>query len=539
MSASKMSASKAPWYVPTPAKGLVVLLIVQAILFVSHHYQWFEFNRPKGNTLLIACAATLLGLLVGMAWMLVRLFWSRAQFNLATLFLIVPVIAIPCAWFARDYQQAEEQRLLIKSLQVFSGDRFLRNELQLDKGKSPSSLRSRARHLLEPVVGIDFFADVTDVEIERDIMQGEIADIARFPKLERLTIFGEGIAKAGLAPLKNTTNLEFLFLIDHSGGNPKPPRFSDDDTQTLAALSQLEVLHLSGSQVTDEGLKHLSRLSNLRALHFGPEEVTDQGLRHLGNLPRLTSLDLAESKVTDAGLASLANLTNLYKLELRNTSVTDTGLAHLRKLTSLQDLDLRNTRVTDEGLAELAELTELTSLDLSGTKVATLEHLQGLSQLAVLELSGTRVANLEDVSKLNQLHELNLLSTEIADDELAYLRELKELRILSLSETEITDAGLVHLSGLENLEELTLKGTKVTSAGMEHLAGLPRLEHLNLDGSEVGDEGLVFLQNLPRLRHLYVSDSRVTKQGQAEFTKAKPKCTVQNFFATMEIEWNR
>jgi internalin A len=510
MSASKMSASKAPWYVPTPARVLVALLIAQAILFFSQHYQWFEFNRPKGNTLLIACAVTLLGLLAGMAWMLVRLFGSRAQFNLATLFLIVPVIAVPCAWFARDYQQAEEQRLLVKSLKLEPVDWLGYNEKPALDEPAPWSLRTRARRLLEPKVGIDFFADVVELEMVRNINQREIAQVVSFPRLERLSLAGQGIAQVGLAWLKDLAHLKDLRLDDHQFyDKPGLTRYSDADMQVVGGLGQLEKLYLSASIVSDNGLQHLSRLSKLKQLDFSPRETTDEGLRHLENLRELTTLNLSESKVTDTGLASLRRLPHLERVRLRLTHITDRGLAPLAELTALTMLDLSRTEITDAGL----------------------EQLRGLRHLSHLNLDGTRVAKLATIGSFGELQVLDLINTQVTDGELSHLRELTQLKVLRLNRTEVTDAGLVHLSGLKNLTELELSRTKVGNAGMKHLAGLPRLEELRLEATQVGDKGLEDLQNLPRLIRLMVINAQVTTQGEAKFKKALPRCSVYQGFS--------
>ena len=49
---------KPRWYAPTPAKYLMFVLLVQGFFLASTQYRWFEFNREKGYTVLIAVAAT-------------------------------------------------------------------------------------------------------------------------------------------------------------------------------------------------------------------------------------------------------------------------------------------------------------------------------------------------------------------------------------------------------------------------------------------------------------------------------------------------
>jgi hypothetical protein len=95
-----------------------------------------------------------------------------------------------------------------------------------------------------------------------------------------------------------------------------------------AAAPRLELLNLSGSDISGDELKHLQGLP----------------LRGLG-LSRCRAIG-------DDGLPFLSTLA-LTSLSLRSTQVTDRGLRHLAGL-PLETLDLRRTRATHEGLQRLA-----------------------------------------------------------------------------------------------------------------------------------------------------------------------------------------
>src|SRR4051812_19205096 len=69
--------------------------------------------------------------------------------------------------------------------------------------------------------------------------------------------------------------------------------------------------------------------------------------RDLANLPSdMIVLALGSTKVTDAGLVHLKRFTRLELLDLSDTKVTDSGLVHLKGLTGLIELDLGKTRIT-------------------------------------------------------------------------------------------------------------------------------------------------------------------------------------------------
>jgi hypothetical protein len=115
---------------------------------------------------------------------------------------------------------------------------------------------------------------------------------------------------------------------------------------------RVESLCLAG--LSDADLERLACLTELRVLRLGGSTITDDGLRHLRGMTRLEDLNLNGSLVTDDGMASLAGLTNLKTLGLRDTGVSDAGLRKLHPLKNLKSISLRRTDVTQEGIADLA-----------------------------------------------------------------------------------------------------------------------------------------------------------------------------------------
>jgi hypothetical protein len=104
---------------------------------------------------------------------------------------------------------------------------------------------------------------------------------------------------------------------------------------------------------SDKDLSHVGRLSELRVLFLDASEVTDGGLAHLDRLVKLRQLLIGSAHVTDAGLVHLKRLSNLSVLTLIDTQVTDAGLAHLKELPNLSHLDLVRSQATFGGVREL------------------------------------------------------------------------------------------------------------------------------------------------------------------------------------------
>jgi hypothetical protein len=95
--------------------------------------------------------------------------------------------------------------------------------------------------------------------------------------------------------------------------------------EALAALAgaadQIVWLDLSGAQASGEGWKQLAALKNLNRLHLEKSTVDDASLAHVAALPRLEYLNLYGTGVTDAGLEHLKAAKRLRKLYLWQTKV--------------------------------------------------------------------------------------------------------------------------------------------------------------------------------------------------------------------------
>lgn len=174
-----------------------------------------------------------------------------------------------------------------------------------------------------------------------------IACIVRlFPRLQSLGFEGSnGITDTGLANLRGLQNFEVLHLEDC-----RP--ITGEWGSSLAKLTKLRELYLSGTDFTDEMLTNFSELTSLRKLYLSDTSLTGLGLKFLNRLS-LLELCLAGTDFT-TGLEHLSKSTSLRELYLSGTNVTDTELAFLRGLDSLRVLDIEQCRgVTGIGLADI------------------------------------------------------------------------------------------------------------------------------------------------------------------------------------------
>lgn len=115
---------------------------------------------------------------------------------------------------------------------------------------------------------------------------------------------------------------------------------ADEDLIAVGRMTELKMLDLRDTRVTDEGLRHLSGLKQLEILVLTGTTVSDQGLEQLTAMPALKVLCLDETRVTSAGLSLLRGLTQLGWLNLSHTGITAAGLSQLRDCPALEILIL-------------------------------------------------------------------------------------------------------------------------------------------------------------------------------------------------------
>jgi hypothetical protein len=434
-STNQPKPAKPRWYAPTIAKVLFALLALQVVLYLSQQFEWFWFNRYKGYTVVVTAAATILlvSLLVG--WIAIsRFLKARAQFDLATLLLIVPVIAIPFAWFSREKELADQQGKIHWYL-VTRKMHMALQDLPYESVESRSSVDKWLRGWL----GNDFFSDLT-----------------------------------------------YLRMVK---GN-------DEDLKVLGLHTKMKGLWLVDCDFSDAGVEHLNRMHRLPRIRVAFEKVadTDAPLRRLKRLKKLREVTLGEAAGTDKALEALSGLANLEELRLSGTGITDLGMVHLGGLTSLKDLSLEETSITDVGLKHLAGLTQLQSLSLDGTGVTQdgFEHLTRLTMLSDLSLNRTKVSDVGPIARgLSQapLQRLTLVRTPLSDAGLEHIEGLSQLKWLDLAHTKITDAGLAHLQGLKRLTRLEIDHNDITDVGLDYLKRVERLKHVEMNDTLVTSKG--------------------------------------------------
>jgi hypothetical protein len=283
------------WFAPSMATSLAAILVLQGGLFLSQHYHWFSFNQYQGHTVVITAGATLVSLVLLAGGALVGwCFKAKSQFSLATLLLLVAVIAVPCGWLAREAELARQQRAFVARIEAHGERRIYYHGYA--PGIFPDFADPRFMEWLTAVFGDDMFAELAEVWADQ-VTDLDFTVIARLKKLHVLDLRKTSVTDADLAQLRGLTQLRWLYL-DETG-------ITDAGLVHLQELPQLDRLYIESTGVTDSGLALLSQCKRLERLHLDGTAVSDEGLIHLTKVPRLNAVRLYNTQVTEAGLDSL------------------------------------------------------------------------------------------------------------------------------------------------------------------------------------------------------------------------------------------
>ena len=144
----------------------------------------------------------------------------------------------------------------------------------------------------------------------------------------------------------------------------------DEDLGHLAYFESLVELAISGDGITDDGLAALEGLHDLKRLVMEGTAVTGDGLRHLDGMA-LEALHLSHSDLAEDGLDYLPSLPDLSQLKLNHVEVTDDVAFALQHLPSLRHVELDGTSLGDDGLDRLLTLIPtLNRIEARGTQVS-------------------------------------------------------------------------------------------------------------------------------------------------------------------------
>jgi len=248
----------------------------------------------------------------------------------------------------------------------------------LDVSYCPNILRAGWQGKIDKVRTLELcYAGVAD---------GHLQHLEHLPALLELNLDSCPVGDTALAHLANhnvTPNLRALDLADTD--------LTDTGMTHIAKFQKLQRLSIFYCDVSNRGLRYLAQLPDLETLNLDSRDISDEGLRHLRKLTKLKNLDVFSGRITDVGCGHLSKIKSLETLELCGGSIGDQGCSYLGSLENLTSLNLsQNERISNRGAAALAALSKLKALNLSNTRVngSALCYFSELCELQSLSLYG-------------------------------------------------------------------------------------------------------------------------------------------------------
>ena len=383
---------------------------------------------------------------------------------------------------------------------------------------------------------------------EADIDDSDMKDIAQTPNLRQLSAKGASVTDAGVAHLRNATQLKTLILYDvpltceefpaiknldvlYLDGN----RITSAGWQAIGQLPNLRTLSVRGATINADAVSKISKIASLETLTFSGCDIEANALAPIASHSGLTSLFLFGPRLPQTESIALKGPAQLRTLMISNTQINYDLIESLAGLQNLRQIDLRQTNIGDSAVEVLASLPLIDLVQLYNTKF-TLEGKRRLrAKLGTKpKIDGTNEPTITDktiasflrthhgsvwlpdslvtdvgialLTNCDGLYDLDLTNTKVGDEGMKTIAKVDGLSFLCIQGTLITDAGIKALQPLsESIEFLNLSRTAVTPAAVKSLAAL-RLKNLILGGTTITLQQVVDQMPENELHHLVTSD---------------------------------
>ncbi len=272
-----------------------------------------------------------------------------------------------------------------------------------------AALKKKGVHVVAKAGAPDWCMGIGGKTDKQSLNDADMQHFLQLETLEELSLTRYQITDTGIRFLAGMTRLRKLELREMP--------ISDASAPVFERMTQVRSLDLSGTRVGDAVLEKVARMKQLHSLSldqrvaFSPTPgfgiaVSDAGVRHLRACTELAMISLEQTRITDASLKWLSQIPSLRRINIGGTGITSRGIRTLEPLSRLTYLKLQDTAVGDEACATIASFQELDGLSLEGTKVtgAGIRQLTGLKKLDFIAFSRTSLTD-DDIPTLFEFPE--------------------------------------------------------------------------------------------------------------------------------------
>lgn len=175
----------------------------------------------------------------------------------------------------------------------------------------------------EDVRSVARFPQIEQLSVwSNGLTDAALGRLHEFPRLRHFDLSHEWIGRAGIEEIARQTSLESLMLRDLP--------ILDADLAPLARLHQLRELRLSGNWLRGAFLANLEN-SPIVVLQIDCPNLDERNLEHLAKMPALDSVYLSHCPITDVGAKALSRLVPVRVLRVDGSLLTDAAREELRR----------------------------------------------------------------------------------------------------------------------------------------------------------------------------------------------------------------
>ncbi|MDB5337826.1 MAG: dynein regulatory complex subunit 6-like isoform, partial [Planctomycetaceae bacterium] len=235
------------------------------------------------------------------------------------------------------------------------------------------------------VEGTEGLDEIHDLKLA-GVMDTGLVHLSRFTKVTSLTLEGCTVTNAVGAVIQGLPELRILNL----NSNPiddqvmaviasKPSivelrlantGLTDLGLNELEKLHDLEILDVSGTNITGAGFERFRDHKKLRALYANRcRQLQSEAFKFLAGCP-LETLEVNATAVSDPGMVFIGKLKKLKKLSIGECGISDFGINKLVGMKDLEYIDVHNLVVSKALFQKLAPCKKLTYVNVRGTGIS-------------------------------------------------------------------------------------------------------------------------------------------------------------------------